>query len=92
MYKYKREYVTRREEQEINTVLWGYIIIILIFLLFIVEMYSLFISKIMPYTGNIIFDWIKDDYYYSALFPAMIIVSIIFVYFNWMSLKFFRHN
>lgn len=92
MYKYKRESVTRREEQETNTVLWGYIILILTFLLFFVEIYALIISKIMPQTGNIIFDWIKNDYYYSALFPAMIVVSVIFVYFNWMSLKFFRHN
>lgn len=39
-----------------------------------------------------ILDWIKDDYFYCMLVPVTIPVTVIAVYLNWLSLKFFRHN
>ena len=51
------------------------------------------ISKIfMPYTGNAILDWVKDDEHYIFLVPSMVVTVIIFAYWNWVSMKFFRHN
>ncbi len=61
--------------------------------MFIITMYQFVISKtIMPYTGNKILDWIKDDDYYCCLLPCTFLMFYIFSYFNWTSLKYFRHN
>jgi phosphatidylinositol glycan anchor class Y biosynthesis protein len=60
--------------------------------MFAVFMYMLVLSKFMPKMDNEILDMIKEDYYYCCLFPVTIIASVAFVYTNWMSLKFFRHN
>jgi hypothetical protein len=39
-----------------------------------------------------ILDWIKDDEHYIFLVPSMIVTVMIFAYWNWVSMKFFRHN
>ncbi|KAK9811712.1 hypothetical protein WJX72_008827 [[Myrmecia] bisecta] len=36
--------------------------------------------------------FLRDDEYYHLLVPLTIPVSIIAVFLNWMSLKFFKHN
>lgn len=92
MYKYKRQAVTRRHDQELSTVLWGYIVIAVSVAVLLVGLYSMVFSKIIPYTGNVVLDWVKEDYYFGPLLFTMIPVSVIFVYLNWLSLKFFRHN
>lgn len=92
MYQYKREAVQRRWGRQNETVLWGWIVLLLTLVGYIIGMYALVVSKIMPETGNPILDWIKHDYYYSSLVTVMLPVTVIFVYFNWLSLKFFRHN
>lgn len=54
-------------------------------------LYALVISKyFMPYTGNKILDAIKDDEYYCCLIPITIVSAVIFSYFNWLSMKYFR--
>ena len=71
----------------------GYILITLGALIFIFSTYSMIISKVfMPYTGNKILDWIKDDDHYIFLLPSMTVTIMIFAYWNWVSMKFFRHN
>ena len=73
--------------------LMGYILIVIGALIFITSTYSMIIAKIfMPYTGNIILDWIKDDEHYIFLVPSMVVTIMIFAYWNWVSMKFFRHN
>jgi len=54
--------------------------------------YALAISKLLPDTGFVLLDAIKHDRYYSYLLAATIPVTLIFIYFNWLSLKFFRHS
>jgi len=63
------------------------------FSLYFISMYALVVSKFMPDTGNHILDAIKYDWYYCFLFPVSILfVGFLFVYINWFSMKFFRHN
>ncbi len=74
------------------TFLYGYLLLICTFIFFVGTMYTLTVSKFMPNTGNAILDAIKADDYYCLLIPVTILVTWLFIYFNWMSLKFFRHN
>ena len=41
---------------------------------------------------NQILDWIAQDEYYCYLLPATLPVTVYMVLWNWMSMKFFRHN
>ncbi|EGC39147.1 hypothetical protein DICPUDRAFT_21913, partial [Dictyostelium purpureum] len=74
------------------TAFYGWIIIICTLTFFIVTTYCLIFSKLLPDTGNRILDFIKYDWYYCLLIPALVPVTVATVYFNWLSLKFFRHN
>lgn len=60
--------------------------------LFIGVFYSLFIAPIVGKTGHIILDFIQQDSFYCCLIPLMIPVSLLFLYVNWVSVKFFRHS
>ena len=71
----------------------GYLLILIGAFIFVLSTYSMIIAKIfMPYTGNAILDWIKDDEHYIFLVPSMVVTVMIFAYWNWLSMKFFRHN
>jgi len=54
--------------------------------------YAAFISKLTPYTGYLILDAMKDDYYVCYLLPLMILPTIVVVYLEWLSMTFFQHN
>jgi hypothetical protein len=83
---------TRYESNETDELI-GYGLITLAIIIFVSATYSMIISKIfMPYTGNKILDWIKDDEHYIFLVPSMVVTTMIFAYWNWVSMKFFRHN
>ena len=70
---------------------WGLIVIGA--LIFIWSTYSMIISiLLMPYTGIHILDWIKDDEHYVFLVPSLVVTVMVFAYWNWVSMKFFRHN
>jgi hypothetical protein len=77
---------------EDRTYIYGFAILCATIGFFVIAVYMLFVSKLMPYTGHAVLDWIKVDRYYCLLLPITIPVGIVFVYLNWMSLKFFRHN
>jgi phosphatidylinositol glycan anchor class Y biosynthesis protein len=71
----------------------GYLMILVGSLVFVTSTYCMVIAKIfMPYTGNTILDWVKDDEHYIFLVPSMIFMTFLFAYWNWLSMKFFRHN
>ena len=71
----------------------GFMFILTAFIIFSFSLYAFVISKFfMPYTGNKILDWIKDDEYYCCLIPATIINTLIFTYFNWVAMKYFRQG
>jgi hypothetical protein len=93
MHYYKREDLKRRRNQDFTTIVWGWILIVGSFLIYASMMFWMIFSKFMPDTGNAVIDWIKYDHYYCyvivvALFPVL----PVFIYSNWLSLKFFRHN
>ncbi|EFA76983.1 transmembrane protein [Heterostelium album PN500] len=75
-----------------QTVCYGWLVILCTLIFFIFTTYCLVISKFLPDTGNRILDFIKYDWYYCLLLPVLVPVTIITVYLNWLSLKFFRHN
>jgi len=37
-------------------------------------------------------DTIKHDWYYCVLIPLTLPVMVFFVFWNWMGMKYFRHN
>lgn len=49
-------------------------------------------SKFLPPTGNALVDAISHDWYYSQLVVLTIPVTLVAVFVNWLSMKFFRHN
>ncbi|ORE11799.1 hypothetical protein BCV72DRAFT_197216 [Rhizopus microsporus var. microsporus] len=75
-----------------NTYLYGYALLFTTFITFFISVYSIIASKYMPYTGNRILDWIKQDNYYCLLVPITAIAWIYWILWNWMGMKFFRHN
>ncbi|CAO0799302.1 unnamed protein product [Mucor circinelloides] len=75
-----------------TTYLYGYALLIGTIFVFVMSGYSIIGSKYMPDTNNKILDWIKYDNYYCLLVPITAIVWIYWVLWNWMGMKFFRHN
>ena len=73
--------------------LMGYCLIFFGCVVFITSTYCMIIAKFfMPYTGNKVLDAIKDDEHYIFLIPSMLVTVMLFAYWNWVSMKFFRHN
>lgn len=71
----------------------GVLFIITALVIFTFSLYAFIISKFfMPYTGNQILDWIKDDEYYCCLIPSTIVTTLLFMYVNWVAMKYFRHS
>jgi phosphatidylinositol N-acetylglucosaminyltransferase subunit Y len=68
------------------------VILVAVSLFYMLSIYMLVVSKLLPATGIEPLDWIQQDQYYCYLVPATIPVTVGFIYFNWLSLKFFRHN
>eukprot|EP00386_Alphamonas_edax_P011332 GDKI01035959.1.p1 GENE.GDKI01035959.1~~GDKI01035959.1.p1 ORF type:complete len:108 (+),score=19.66 GDKI01035959.1:103-426(+) len=77
--------------EESSTQLVGACLVGLAYLLFVASMYCLIISKFMPDTGNFVLDSIKRDWYYCLLIPCLVPTSFVFIYVNWVSMKYFRH-
>ncbi|CDH55514.1 predicted protein [Lichtheimia corymbifera JMRC:FSU:9682] len=75
-----------------TTYLWGYALIAITAITFTILMYAIIGSKYVPDTNIKLLDWIKHDEYYCLLFPITAIVWIYFIVWNWMGMKFFRHN
>ena len=87
--------LVKQRQYESNAIdgILGVFLIIAGMLIFIVSAYSLIISKfLMPHTGNMILDWIKDDEYYCCLVPATLASTPLFMYANWVAMKYFRHS
>ncbi|KAF9917316.1 hypothetical protein FBU30_000801 [Linnemannia zychae] len=88
-----RRFTTLISDQEPDTTyLWGYLLFFCTMIGFTVSMYALVASNYMPLTGNKTLDWIKKDSHYCMLVPVTIPVTVLFVLFNWLGMKLFRHN
>lgn len=87
---------------DMTTFLYGVLLVVISFLAFLTFSFWVlmkFFSHLLADTQNPIpnqFEiWIKNisqDFYYILLFPITIIVFQIFIYFNWLGMKYFKHN
>ncbi|KAJ2772676.1 hypothetical protein IWQ57_001664 [Coemansia nantahalensis] len=75
-----------------DTPVYGYALLALTSVLFIASMYSLVVSKFVPYTGVPFLDAVKDDRYFCLLMPVTGLSFGFAVFWNWLGMKFFRHN
>jgi phosphatidylinositol glycan anchor class Y biosynthesis protein len=75
-----------------TNVVYGTLIVIASFLFFVTFAYAIVLSKLLPKMGVGILDAIQDDTLYCLLIPMTIISFVFFVFINWLSFKFFRHN
>ncbi|KAJ2829231.1 hypothetical protein IWW50_000966 [Coemansia erecta] len=75
-----------------DTPMYGYALLVLTSVLFISSMYSLVVSKFMPYTGIAFLDAVKDDRYFCLLMPITGLSFTFTVFWNWLGMKFFRHS
>lgn len=83
---------SKNTEGTLSVVFWGYLLIALTGMFFLVTFYSLVLSKVLPTPGHPLFEWVAQDAYYTLLVPLLIPLTILTVFINWLGLKLFRHN
>ncbi|ORY91337.1 phosphatidylinositol N-acetylglucosaminyltransferase subunit Y-domain-containing protein [Syncephalastrum racemosum] len=88
----RRPSLTTMAAAENDTHLWGYALLAATAIMFLSTLYAIIGSKFMPDTGVPVLDWIKHDEYYCLLVPITALAAIYFIMWNWMGMKFFRHN
>ena len=54
--------------------------------------YWLVLSKLLPPTGNLYLDWLRDDTYYCVLVPLTLPVTVVAGYLSWFTNQLFRRN
>jgi len=72
--------------------LLGFFLIGFAVLLFTIMTYAVVLSPLLEKTGHSLLDFVREDYYYALLLPLMFPVTYVVGYFNWVSIKFFRHS
>ncbi|OUM57696.1 hypothetical protein PIROE2DRAFT_28297, partial [Piromyces sp. E2] len=75
-----------------STHMAGWVLLFITYCVFVMGMYSVVFSRFMADTGNPVLDGIKNDNYYCYLIPLLIVIIYLFIFVNWFSMKFFRHN
>ncbi len=71
---------------------YGYCIIFTAVFVAILFIYSAFLAKLLPHTGYVILDSIKDDYYFCYLVPLTILPTYLIIYLNWLAMRHFEQN
>ncbi|KAJ1911855.1 hypothetical protein IWQ60_009943 [Tieghemiomyces parasiticus] len=96
---YAAPYYTRRKSLPLaddshpdTTKAWGYVLLVVTFVVFAVGVYTTMVSKVLPVTGNRFLDAVRDDQYYCLLAPLTLTVAFYTVIWNWLGMKIFRHN
>ena len=56
------------------------------------SVFALVGAKLLPPTGNLLVDFLREDQYYSVLVPMALPTTFVAVYISWLGLKLFRHN
>ncbi|KAK4608396.1 hypothetical protein RGQ29_001987, partial [Quercus rubra] len=59
--------------------------------LFLVFLFAVVISKLLPPSRNALISFIQNDWYYCFLVPLTLPVLVVAVYFHWISMKLFKH-
>lgn len=75
-----------------KTYLYGYALLAATVFMFVASFYTIVVSKYIPDSNVKFFNNIKYDEYYCYLIPTTGLVWIYWVMWNWMGMKFFRHN
>lgn len=71
---------------------YGYLIIAMSCFCGSLYLYAAFISKLLPDTGAVVLDMIKNDYYICYLIPLIIPPTYAVIYLNWLSIRHFEQN
>jgi len=79
-------------ETKDRTRLCGYLLLVGTFLFCVICVYSTVLASAMPDTGYAVLDIVKDCDYYCLALPALIPVTFVGVYLNWVGFKYYRHN
>lgn len=93
--KKQSELYEKREEVDVDNNLAPFIgvgLLLFAACLFIGVFYAMIVSPLVGETGHVLLDFVKADNYYCFLVPLLIPASLIFIYANWVSVKFFRHT
>jgi len=72
--------------------LLGWTLISFSLTLAILFVYSAFLSKLFPNSGNAFIDAIKSDTYFCFFVPLLILPTYLVIYLNWLAISFFSHN
>ncbi|KCV67959.1 hypothetical protein H696_05685 [Fonticula alba] len=59
---------------------------------FCIGIHWIFISKLLPPSDDELLSWVRKDRYYGALLPLLMPSIVVFVFLNWLGMKYFRHN
>eukprot|EP01031_Cornospumella_fuschlensis_P039148 gene39148-47630_t len=70
----------------------GLVLVILSALVLLTSLYTIVISKLMPYTGILVLDFVKDDEYFCYLLPLLVLPTFSVVYLNWLAMNHFQQN
>lgn len=70
----------------------GIVMLVIAAVLFIGFFYSILAAPLIGETSHLLLDFINKDSHYCCLIPLLIPTSLIFMYANWVSIKFFRHS
>ena len=75
------------------TSLTGYFLVLFSCLSYSVLITWMVLTKLLwRVEGNYVLQFVQEDHYYCLLIVMMIPTTVLFVYANWVSMKFFRHN
>jgi hypothetical protein len=53
--------------------------------------YITLVSKVFPAKSGILKS-LSEDYYYSFTCSSTVVVTILFIFMNWLGIKFYKHN
>jgi phosphatidylinositol glycan anchor class Y biosynthesis protein len=70
----------------------GYLLILVSVLGLCAHLYATILSKLLPTPSSLWLAAISQDTFYCYLIPLLLPIFFIFIYFNWLGLKLFRHN
>ena len=87
------DFLTHQRYQDAHlTVVRGFVTVLTVMVLFVLQAFWMVGAKLIPETGNPIIDFMREDYHYCTVLPLLYPIFYIFTYKNWASLKAFRHN
>ena len=75
-----------------ETAWYGYALLAASGVAFVGAFYAIVFSKLLPVTGAPPVDAVGEDTYFCLLIPYLAPVALVYVYFSWLSFKFYRHN